>query len=345
MREIKFKGSYYDIGLNNGKQLIAEKEKGFPPKFSHENLKKSKAYEKEVRDYCPGLLEEMQGMAESSGVDYQTLVAFELTPYRLKPQCLVFGITGEYTQSGRSMLVRNHEWLEEDGENLRVLTIQPNDKLASYGFTFHWPLLSRYGGINESGLAISSASASFTNSGPGVMLNIAKRWILDNFKTTEEAVEFIKLMPKVWGTNFLIIDRNETLVKIEAHREKTLVTYPKKGFDMITMTYEDAEMRKLNPNESPNILKLFDDRRKYLDNWFAENKGKITEDLIIKILKDCDNNLHYHDKAPNGTGTYGTCWSWIVSPKSNEALISTGPPCKNEFKSYTIDYTFPSKEV
>ena len=272
MKEIKFNGSYYDIGFNNGKQLIAEKEKGFPPKFSQENLEKSKAYEKEVKDFAPGLLEEMHGMAESSGVDYQTLIAFEFTPYRLKPQCLVFGITGEHTKSGKPFLVRNHEWIEEDGENLQVLTIQPNKKLASYGFTFHWPLVSRYGGINEAGLAMSSASASFENSGPGIMLNVATRWILDNFKTTEEAVEYIQEMPKVWGTNYMIIDKNETLAKIEAHREKTLVTYPK-GFDMITMTYETAEMRKLHPNESPNILKLFDTRRKFLDNWFAENKG------------------------------------------------------------------------
>lgn len=338
MKEIRVKGSYYDIGLFNGKQLIAEKIKGFPPKFSQENLEKSKAYEKEVKNYCPGLLDEMQGMAESSGVDYQTLVAFELTPYRLKPQCLVFGITGEHTHSSKSMLVRNHEWLEEDGEALIVLTIKPDKKIASYGFTFNWPLLSRYGGINEAGLAISSATASFKNSGPGIMLNIATRWILDNFKTTEEAVDFIKEMPKVWGINYMIIDKNEALAKIEAHREKTLVTYPEKGFDMITLTYEAAEMRKLHPDESPNVLKLFDKRRKFLDNWFAVNKGKITEEKIVEILKDCENSLHYHDKAPNGT--YGTCWSWIVSPQKDEALISTGAPCKNEFKSYNIDYTF-----
>lgn len=337
MQEIKFKGSYYNIGLNNGKQLLAEKQKGFPPKFSQENLEKSKAYEKEVKDYAPGLLEEMQGMSESSGVDYQTLIAFEFTPYRLKPQCLVFGIKGKHTKSGKPLLVRNHEWIEEDGENLRVLTIQPTNKLASYGFTFHWPLVSRYGGINEAGLAMSSASASFVNSGPGIMLNVATRWILDNFKTTEEAVEYIKEMPKVWGTNYLLMDKNETLAKIEAHREKTLVTYPK-DFDFITMTYGNSEMRKLHPNESPNILKLYDDRKKFLENWFAENKGSITEESVKEIFMDCENSLHYHDKVSYGTS--GTCWAYIISPKSNDALISQGPPCKNGFSPYTIDFDF-----
>ncbi|MBK5112133.1 MAG: hypothetical protein KGD59_04470 [Candidatus Heimdallarchaeota archaeon] len=335
MKEIKFKGSYYDIGFNNGKQLIAEKEKGFPPKFSQENLEKSKAYEKELKKFTPDLLEELRGVADGCGVDYQKILAFEFTPYRNEPQCLVFCITGKHTKSGKPLFVRNHEWLEEDSTSLRVMNVKPNNKLASYGFTFCWSLSSRYGGINEAGLAISGATASFQYTSPGVMVNAAIRWILDNFKTTEEAVKFIKEMPKVWGMNYLIIDRNGTIAKLETHKEKTIVNYPK-DFDMVTMTYESAEMRKLNPNESANKLELFDIRKKFLDNWFAENKGSITEESIYEILRDCENKLHYHIKAPNGT--YGTCWSWIVSPKSDTALISLGPPCKNEFSQYTIDY-------
>ncbi len=337
MKEIKFTGSYYDIGYNNGKYLIPEKENGFPPKFSQENLEKSKAFEKELRDLTPDLLEEVRGVADGCGVDYQVVLAFEFTPYRLKPQCLVFGITGEHTKSGDPLLVRNHEWLEEDSKSLRVMTVKPKKKLASYGFTFSWSLTSRYGGINEAGLAISSATASFEYTSPGIMLNAAKRWILDNFKTTEEAVEFIKDMPKVWGMNYLIIDRNETIAKLETHKEKTLVAYPK-DFAFVTLTYEAPEMRKLHPNESPNILKLYDDRKKFLENWFTENKGSITEESVKEIFMDCENKLHYHDKVSYGTS--GTCWSYIISPKSNNALISQGPPCKNGFSPYTIDYDF-----
>ncbi len=337
LKEIKFTGSYYDIGYYNSKYLIPEKEIGFPPKFSQENLKKSKAFERELQKFTPELLEEIRGLAVGANVDYQEILAFEFTPYRLQPQCLVFAITGDHTKSGKPLLVRNHEWLEEDSESLRVLTIKPNKKLASYGFTFSWSLTSRYGGINEAGLAISGATASFRYTSPGVMFNAAIRWINDNCKTSEEAVEFIKGIPKVWGMNYLMIDRNGTIAKLETHKEKTIVTYPN-DFDLITLTYEAEEMRKLNPNESENVLKLFEHRKKFLDNWFNENKGSITEESIIEILKKCENKLHYHEKGPEGT--YGTCWSYILSPKSNKALISTGPPCKNEYSPYTIDFNF-----
>jgi len=342
MKEIKFTGSYYNIGYNNGKYLIQEKENGFPPKFSQENLEKSKAFEKELKKFTPDLLEEVQGVADSCGVDYQKVLAFEFTPYRLKPQCLVFGITGEHTKSGDPLIVRNHEWLEEDSKSLRVMTVKPNKKLASYGFTFSWSLTSRYGGINEAGLFISSATASFEYTNPGVMLNAITRWILDNFKTVEEATEFIKDVPKVWGINYLLMDRNETIAKLETHKEKTMITYPK-DFAFVTLTYEAPEMRKLHPNESPGVLKYFDKRKDSLVKWYAKNKGTITEDTIYEILSDCESNLHYHDKAPNGT--YGTCWSYILSPKSNNALISLGPPCKNKFEPYTIDFSFKSMKT
>jgi predicted choloylglycine hydrolase len=339
MRHIKLRGTYYDIGLDNGRLLVSEKTKEFPPKFSQQNLERSKAYEEEVQTYCPGLLDELRGMAEGCKVDYQALVAFELTPFRLKPSCLVFAIAAEHTKSGKALFVRNHEWMEEEAQYLANCTVHPSGKLASYGFTFLWPLLSRYGGINEAGLAISSATASFENSGPGVMLNIATRWILDNFKTTDQAVEFIMEIPKVWGINYLVIDKKGTIAKIEAHRQKTHVTYPTKGFDFVTIAYDTPEMQKLVPNErQAAVLKMFETRKQFLTTWFQEHKGSITEQSAIDIMKDCDNQLHYHEKTSDGT--LGTCWSWIVSPTSHQALISLGPPCKNEFKPYTIDYTF-----
>ena len=224
------------------------------------------------------------------------------------------------------------------------MTIQPKGKLASYGFTFHWPLTTRYGGINEAGVAISSATTTFVNSGPGVMLNVATRWILDNCKSTEEAVEFLEMIPKVWGISYLIIDKNSTIAKVEAHREKTHTVYSTNGFDYTTFLFSTPEMSKYNEEHRVGyILEQFNDRKEFLLDWFAKNKGKIDEKKIIAALKDCDNKLHYHIKR--NYGTEGTCWSWITSPGDDEVLLSLGPPCKNDFYPHKIDYDFTSHTI
>ena len=206
MKTLKFSGSHYEIGLQMG--AILKKTGGYPPKFSPEILEKSHVYAEQLKIYAPDLVEEFRGITDHLGIDFSIPITLETTPYRFQmSNCVVFAISGEHTQSGNPVFGHNQEWMEREGKNLRVCYTHPNGKLKSVGFTYHWPLVSRYGGMNEAGLAISMASASFITYGPGLMLNIAVRWILDTCTTTQEAVEFLKQIPKVWGTTYIIIDK------------------------------------------------------------------------------------------------------------------------------------------
>ena len=64
------------------------------------------------------------------------------------------------------------------------------------------------------------------------MLNLATRWILDTCRTTKQAVAFLEQMPKVWGETYIVIDQENTIAKVEAHREKTvLCTLVGKGIE------------------------------------------------------------------------------------------------------------------
>lgn len=77
VHEVKSSGSYHEIGLKIGKML--QKDKGLIPKFSKEKIEKGKEFEKEVRKYAPELLDELQGIADGSGLDYDVLAAYELS--------------------------------------------------------------------------------------------------------------------------------------------------------------------------------------------------------------------------------------------------------------------------
>ena len=157
-----------------------------------------------------------------------------------------------------------HEWKEEESEYLTVCYTKPEGKLKSLGFTFYWPLVSRYGGMNEAGLAISGASATFKNSGPGIILNIAIRWIIDNCKTTEEAVEFFKKIPKVWGEVYIIVDKNNTIAKVQSHATKTIVDYSKRGFESATLQYDSPELLALVNDSFDGCSEVHAKRQTYL---------------------------------------------------------------------------------
>jgi len=334
MYEQRESGMYYEIGLSIGKRFKKEFSSidGFPPEFSKEKLKLSLEFENEVEKYTPELLEELHGIADGSEIDYNILVANELTPYRLQPACLVMAISGEHTQNELPILARNHEWQEDDSQYLTLCYTRPKNKIQSFGFTFMTVNMSRYGGINKAGVAISSTAASFVNSGPGVMLNVATRWILDNCETTEEATAFLKKIPKTWGVAYLIIDKNNTIAKVEAHREKTKITYSEDGFGFVTLLFDSPDMEQYN--QIDEFTKLYHPRKEFLTQWFDQYKGKINPETIIKALQDHDHSMcdHFSDGQVN----YGICWSWIVTIGKTDAHICAGPPCKNEFITHSI---------
>jgi len=326
MRKIQLTGSHYEIGRQIGE--ILKQEEGYPPKYKHEVLEKSRGYKEQLKLFAPDLLEEFRGIADSLDIDFIVPLTFESTPHRFETtSCLVMAISGDHTEDGMPALARNHEWMESDSKNLRLCYTEPEGKLKSLGFTFHLPLVSRYGGINEAGVALSSSSASFENNGPGIMLNLATRQILDTCQTTEAAVAYLEKMPKVWGETYIIIDKNNTIAKVESHHEATKVTYSDAGFDWGTLLYDSPEMKQYMDQERIDHCKeLTSDRKNFLSQWFEQNQGSINTKMIIEAMKNHENNVCCH-----GIEGLEICWSYILQPGTNKARVCAGPPCKNEY--------------
>lgn len=331
MRKIELSGSHYKIGLRLGE--ILKRERGYPPKYPKEVLEKSQAYEEQVKIYAPDLLDEFRGIADSLGIDYYVPVTLEASPYRFQTtSCLVMTVSGEHSESRVPVLARNHEWMEKDSGNLRLCYTRPDGKLKSLGFTFSWQLVSRYGGINEAGLALSSTSASFENTGSGIMLNLATRWVLDTCKTTKEAAAYLEKMPKVWGETYIMIDKENVIAKVEAHRKNTKVTFTDTGFDCNSLLYDSPEMQQYMGKERiDSCIEYTLARRAFLNQWFLQNKGKITDDLIINALKNHEHKMCYH-----GLEGLEICWSYILRIGEPKALVCAGRPCRNKFTEVEV---------
>jgi len=326
MKRIELSGTHYEIGLQM--REILKETGGYPPKYSQDVLEKSHAYEDQVRIYAPDLLDEFRGIADILGIDYYIPITLEATPYRFQmSNCVVFAISGEHTQSGMPILAHNQEWMERESRNLRVCNTHPKGKMKSMGFTYHWPLVSRYGGMNEAGLAISMASASFITYGPGIMLNIAVRWILDTCRTTAEAVEFLRKIPKVWGTTYIIIDKQQIIAKVEAHHEKTVVTYSDTGLAWNCLLYDTPELRNLIEHDRVDTCgEIVSTRKSYWDEWFSQHKGMITDKQLTNYLGNHEQKMCYHEMEG-----LEICWSYVLKPIENEALLCVGRPCKNKY--------------
>jgi hypothetical protein len=67
-------------------------------------------------------------------------------------------------------------------------------------------------------------------------------------------------------------------------------------------------------------------RKEFLNEWFSQNKGHITDNMIIDTLKDHEHKMCYH-----GLEGLEICWSYILNISAKHALVCAGRPCRNEF--------------
>ncbi|MHA2231489.1 MAG: C45 family autoproteolytic acyltransferase/hydrolase [Candidatus Hodarchaeales archaeon] len=325
----KTSGSYYEMGLTIGHYLRECQSSISPQIFSDERITFAQDCEKAVRIYAPDLLKELEGIADSSNLDYELLCALEPTP-RMNHACTVLAVSGDHTNDGLPILGRNHDWLLDSSENLTLCWTSPENRFASLGFTLPEDgQVGRFSGINEAGVALASVLASSLDPVPGVLNSIAIRWILDNCETTTEAVDYLQKIPKVWGIYHLIIDKSNHIAKVEAHPQKTKVTHVEDGFAAISILFDSPEML---PYNQPEGIPLHKPRMDYMPIWFQQRKGPIE----VRHVQEALNN-HKHrmcDHHFDGTQHWGVSWSWIASIGSRKVLVAAGPPCKTNYEDF-----------
>ncbi|MFW9870603.1 MAG: C45 family autoproteolytic acyltransferase/hydrolase [Candidatus Thorarchaeota archaeon] len=321
MNEVRVSGSYFEMGEMFAKTL-SQYHRQFKPKES--NLEFAAKCVDAIEQYAPDLLIELQGIAKGSGQSYEALQCSMLTPAFLFG-CTLLAVSGEYTASGSPIYARQQDWIREDIAALHTIHSNPQGSYKSVGFSYGD--FGRYGGMNEVGLTIGSAScAMYTGKiRPGLRMNISTRWALDKLSTTEEAVEYLAEVPHTEAVTFLVLDKSGSIARIEVTPEKTCAEYLEEGFGVAGNVFVMKEMLHLDkglPESDPTHVYI-----ERLGNWFEERKGTITVEDVRTICSSpeqgiCQTNPDY----------MVTIWSWIAETNPTSMRIAPGPPCEVDYR-------------
>jgi predicted choloylglycine hydrolase len=325
LKEFRVKGSYYEMGLEFGKSL-KDWHRNFSP--SEKLLEFARECETETKKYAAGILEELTGVADSSGTSYETLISTNLAP-AVFFGCTVFAVKGEETVTGNPIFARHQDWIKSDVDALHVIHAEPDGGQKSVGFSFGD--IGRYGGQNEAGLTIASAYVSMYTGKrkPGIRLNISTRWALDNFTTTEETVDYLLKIPHTEPVNFLVADGTGSIARVETCPEKTAARYLEEGIEVMTVFYTLDEMKHLDQDWPEDFLFYEYDRR--VKNWFEKNRGNINVDKVKALCSNPQIGICEFYGNP-GENDEITIWSWIAETNPASIQIAPGPPCHTEYK-------------
>ena len=238
-------GEFYDMGLKYG-SLLYEKANFSLPKISSEKYDFGLESYKELQNFYPELMEEINGFAAGIKDKPEQVGAFLLSlgVFNTTGQCSVFA----FKNKNAVVFGRNYDMLYQFKKFTESSLIAPKDKYAyiSQSDVF----IGRSDGINEKGLAVAVSFVNGTKIQPGISFHFIIRKVLEECESTKQAVDLILNTKVSSANNFLVADKTGNLAVVESCPQKAMVRKSKHDESFITITnqFQLNEMKKFDAN-------------------------------------------------------------------------------------------------
>ena len=342
-RTLSLQGSHYDIGQQlaqklNTYQRLNPRLISSPRSLDRSGFTSFKEILELYDSYCPGIVDEMQGFIDTANTSIDTLAIFDL-PKKRSYNCSQFAVLDTLLGDKTTYVGRSYDYHYSD-EDLILAKTQVTGKYSHLGFTMNG--FGRPEGINSAGLVITMAGggawdAEWTNF-KSFHYYIAIRSLLESCASVEKAVDKLVEMPVATSTNYLLVDKNNTVALVEGFDSQFAVKYisdaPSRDYLFSTNYYKEKKMLKYNEFINSWLMECNKIRERVLENVLATNNKKLTKQDLLSLLKN---------EIPNGLSTlffsewFGTLWSMLFDLKTKSVDVCFGPPSLNEYHSFSLD--------
>ncbi len=325
MHQVELRGSHEQMGRQQAQRLMG----WTPPPPEPKMLRFAKQCEEMMDQYAPELLDEMRGMAEASGVDYDTLMTLTVTaPFELQDvaSCTVLAVTPERSADGRPIVGRNYDYFcDVSKEGATTYRTYPEGGYASLGDCDIW--VGREDGLNEAGLFVGIAAFFMPGTQPGLTFWFINRLLLDRCATVDEGLATLHELPHAGSWTYLLADRSGKVAVAEPTVEGVEVRHPEDG--LLVMTNHAVcpawagKEDFVPPDSHPRYNRLRD---------LLGGEALVDVEDVKGALRDhegliCSHGEHFPDRE------FGTIWSLAGRPGDRQLDIAAGHPCRTEYRT------------
>jgi len=286
-------------------------------------------------EYCPGLTEEIQGVADSLALPFEKAL-FCATIGPPVQGCTHAVALPEITANHHLLVARNYDMGLADAD-LRLCTTRIEGRFNHLGFSDM--SYGRLEGVNQHGLCVTLSNAwedipDDWREPHGLHYAVAVRAALEQCKNLDEAVDLWQRMPIGSIGTFLAADQSGSAARIEIAGRNRAVKRIGSNTDeqYLVSTNHFTLLAFSDPAEHvPNAHST----RRYdiLTSWLQENRGQITVDAF-KAFLDRDWATGVSSYSPEYQA--GTLWSMVFDVTAGTVDIRFGPPPYNEWHSFTL---------
>lgn len=276
----------------------------------------SEDYEESVqcyKQYCPEILEELEGFAQALGTELSDLAYVHMT--YLKPNCSGLFLAKNRLTDAKHRLIRNYEFGIKE-EDFTVTRTKMKGKYAHLGGSI--ALFGRSEGINEKGLSVSMSSCGFPVSNlegmrkpviKGLQFWAVIRLLLENCKDVNEALEMVKTLPIAYNINLLICDVSGNACLVETLSGSVAVYELNRERESALFATNHVVLKDLVPLE-PFAMNNSVGRLKLLESFSEKESIVSLEDIKDLFLKEYPNGLTVYDYNQY----FGTIKTVVLTP-------------------------------
>lgn len=298
--------------------------------------------EKLYQNHCPGLLEEIQGLADALQVAPQRMI-YNRATYLIPPRCSHFILLPQATENKEVLVGRSYDFGTES-HDYRLCLTHVEGKYAHIGNSSM--LLGRLDGMNEQGLVVTmSAGGIPVGDLPGLRPPTQEglqfwaiiRSLLENCRNVEEALYWLKQIPCGGNPILILADSSAQAARVELFGSRLSVHSIKpddpQSFLCAANHYTHPDMQ---PYQS-GVMKNSIIREASMKAFFQEK----TPHLTIQDAKDLLSAPYPQGLCCHFYPQYfGTLHSVLFLPQRSEVEICFGSPAINPWQRFKLQAPF-----
>jgi isopenicillin-N N-acyltransferase-like protein len=290
----------------------------------------------QIRSYSPIIAEEMEGMAEGSGLRHEEIVLLTLHEEMYhrgelpKPgHCTAVAAGPPDTNDGNTYVGQTWDWMVRlYGWSSMLLWKRPEGpSVLAYAYPGLWVAA----GLNSAGIALCWTSAGLEAPDPPDVRKLNPRVGIPSYvliaqmlyqPTLQAAVEEARRARQAGWFTFVLADAHGQIASVEGSPKELAVEYSR---GHIARTYYGTRQMTRTPanmpvHHHPQCQRMWD----LLDGA----QGKLNQALLERFFGDHQSTICKH---------YNTIDVMLFNTTRREAFVSRGPACTAHYRRFTFD--------
>lgn len=296
------------------------------------------------RNYAPHLLDEWQGIADTTGLLLaEVLIVNGFTDFadviynsspsverRMLPECTAFMVSASHSSTATPFIGQNWDLHQRLTPYVILLRGYPKDAPAFMTFTLAGCI--GMAGMNEHGIAVCITNLADCNGRPGVMWNMVVRKVLaqDNL---DDALQVVQSAPIAGAHNYLLMDDTGRGYNLES---MTGATYITPLANTLAHTNHCLHPTTRNYEQLLNEQDSMDTHTRLRRATQLMKTGMVTLDDLQALTRNREDGTHSICAISTPDWDVETCGSVIMSPATGELWALRGVPTEHEFVRYTL---------